>query len=563
MNNQENTDGSEDDQKSAPTIDEVIKPVKLRANDWRKNNNKLSMTKLIMRRAVRRSNDLESLENSKTSLGDIDVSSRVKQALERGKDVASKQAEKTAAQNPQQTPTEDKNKLLEMAMLWKQKSRDPSYKVETSSDTGTVFDGYSSEASPHSIDRDPEATSEPSYGGLESITTSVLQSTRPTSVTDVPYVTRPRPTPKLINLLMDASTSERPTNPAEYLKSDSVETEVEMNLHNGVTETTESAKSDFGKPDLNLDFATILSTTAESSKSYSKTTQMDLPSTQSTTSKSVSSYSEKAELNTSPSVTQPTTVQSAKSDYEKAEVNASPSVTQPTTAQSAKSDHEKAEMNTNLPTRQWTGAESTRSYSKEAEMKPNVPATQWATGEPGKSDSGKSDLNLNLKSYEPLNYFGSGYSGRAIPNPKIIPEPPEPSSSVDPKANPEDTAQETTKEGSTSENERENSSPYDQPSVSGQDSSPQHGTSAIPNLDMNVHPKVGASSGLRWHVALERRDTSDNGKDKHSKTKKKKKHKSHSTTKDPADSGSPIIVGGIVGGIFMLMAIVTCFIQLW
>ena len=179
VNNQENTDGSEDDKKSAPTVDVVIKPVKLRSNDWRKNNNKLSMTKLIMRRAVRRSNDLESPENSRTSLGDMDISSLVEQALERGKDIASKQAEQTVVQNPQETPTEDKNKLLEKAMLWKQKNSDPSYKAETpaSWDTGTVFDGHSSEASQHSIERDPEATSEPSHGGLEGMATSVLQST--------------------------------------------------------------------------------------------------------------------------------------------------------------------------------------------------------------------------------------------------------------------------------------------------------------------------------------------------------------------------------------------------
>ena len=63
VNNQENRDGSEDDKKSAPTKDRVSKSVKLRTNDWRKKNKKLSMTKLIMRRAVRRSNDLESPEN--------------------------------------------------------------------------------------------------------------------------------------------------------------------------------------------------------------------------------------------------------------------------------------------------------------------------------------------------------------------------------------------------------------------------------------------------------------------------------------------------------------------
>ena len=58
-------------------------------------------------------------------------------------------------------------------------------------------------------------------------------------------------------------------------------------------------------------------------------------------------------------------------------------------------------------------------------MKLNLPlTTQWATGGPGKSDSGKSDLNLNLKSYEPQNYFGSGQPGPTEINPKLIRETP-------------------------------------------------------------------------------------------------------------------------------------------
>lgn len=257
VNNQEKTDGSEDGKKSAPTIDEVSKPVKLRSNYWRKKNKKLSMTKLIMRRAARKSNDLESPENSRTSQGDMDVSSLVRQAVERGKDVALKQAEVTAAQNPQETPTKAMNKLLEMAMLWKRKNKDPSHKVETSWDTGTVFDGSSSEARQHSIEGDPVETSQPSYGGLESMATSVLQSTRQTSVTDVPYVTRTRPTPKLINLLLDMPTSVAQTDSAEYLKSDSAETAVELNLHNDESETAESAKSDFAKPAMNPNLPTL------------------------------------------------------------------------------------------------------------------------------------------------------------------------------------------------------------------------------------------------------------------------------------------------------------------
>ena len=513
VNNQENKVGSEDDKKSAPTKDQVSKSVKLRTNDWRKKNKKLSMAKLIMRRAVRRSNDLESPENSRTSQGEMDVSSLVKQALKRGKNEALKQAEKTAGQYPQETQTEDKNKLLKMAVLWKQKNRDPRYKEKSSSrDKRTAFDSSSSETRQHSINRDPEATSEPSYGRLESMTTSVLQSMRPTSVTDVPYVTRPRPTPKLVNLLMDAPNSATQTNPSEYLKTDPAETEVELNLNNGESASAESAKP----------------------------------------------YSEKAEMKLNLSPTQPTTAKSTESESEKAEMEMNLPTTQPTTAESAKSDPEKAEMKPNLPTTQLTTAESAKSHSEKAELQLNLPLTQWATADPTRSDS---DLNLNLNSYEPPNYFGSSKSGPAVPNPKLNLQTAESSSSDAPQATPEDTAQpETTKKG-PSENNRGSDFPYDQLSVSGQEGSSHHGTSTIQDVNMNVHPRMSASSVLRWHVALERRDTSDNGKDKHSK--KKKKHKSHSTTKDPADSGSPIIVGGVVGGIFMLMAIVTCFIQLW
>ena len=399
---------------------------------------------------------MESPENSRTSQGDMDVSSLVKLALERGKNVALKQAEKTAFQKPQETSAADNNKLLENVMLWKQKIILPSDKAQASWDMEKVSEEYL------------EATSQSSYGGLESTAFSLSQSARPTSVTDAPYVPRPRPTPNLINLLMDAPTPVRQTNPAEYLKSDSAETKVELNLNNVESETTESAESNFAKPDMNLDFGTTLSATAESAKSYSKETEMnmDLPSTQSTT------------------------------------------------AQSAKSDHEKAEMNPN----------------------PN--------------------------SYEPSNYFDSGQLDPAETNPKLIPETSESSPSVDPQATPEDTTQETTEE-SSSEKNRESPFPHDQPNVSGQERFPQHGTSDRPDVNMNVHPKMSASSGLRWHVALERRDTSEDGKDKHFKKKKKKKTNSSSTAKDPADSKSPIIVGGIIGGLFMLMAIVACVIQLW
>ena len=195
-------------------------------------------------------------------------------------------------------------------------------------------------------------------------------------------------------------------------------------------------------------------------------------------------------------------------------------------------------------------------------MNMDLPSTQSTTPESAKSDHEKAEMNPNPNSYEPSNYFDSGQSDPAETNPNLIPETSESSPSVGPQATPEDTTQETTEE-SSSEKDRESPFPHDQPNVSGQERFPQHGTSDIPDVNMNVHPKMSASSGLRWHVALERRDTSEDGKDKHFKKKKKKKTNSSSTAKDPADSKSPIIVGGIIGGLFMLMAIVACVIQLW
>ena len=244
---------------------------------------------------------MESPENSRTSQGDMDVSSFVKLALERGKDVALKQAEKTAFRNPRETSAADNNKLLENAMLWKQKIIDASDKAQASWDIEKV------------LERDLEATSQPSYGGLESTAFSLSQSARPTSVTDAPYVPRPSSTLKLFSLQMDAPTTVRQTNPAENLKSDSAETEVELNLNNVESETTEFVESGFAKPDMNLDFGTTLSATAESAKSYFKETEMnlDLPSAQSTTAQSASLYSEKAEMDMSLSATRPTTTESA------------------------------------------------------------------------------------------------------------------------------------------------------------------------------------------------------------------------------------------------------------
>jgi len=73
-----------------------------------KKNNKIAFcARLVLGRAARSRNELESPENSRTAQSDMEVSSLVKYALERRKDVALKLAEKTSFKNPHETPTEE------------------------------------------------------------------------------------------------------------------------------------------------------------------------------------------------------------------------------------------------------------------------------------------------------------------------------------------------------------------------------------------------------------------------------------------------------------------------
>ena len=96
VNNQVEASGSKDGRQSAPTVHEEFKPVKLRTNG-RHRKHKVSMKKFIMRRDVRKSEDLETSNNFGISQGNVDVSSLVRQAVKLGRDVALKQAKMATA----------------------------------------------------------------------------------------------------------------------------------------------------------------------------------------------------------------------------------------------------------------------------------------------------------------------------------------------------------------------------------------------------------------------------------------------------------------------------------
>ena len=455
------------------------------------------MKKFIVRRAVRKSDDLEPRESSGISQGDVDIASLVQQAVKRGKDVALKQAKYTAAHNPEETTTGDMNKLLKMAMLWKREHRVPSHKMKTNWDTGSILDASSLQEEKTSIGNDPVESYKPLSEEQVNLDSSVLQSTQSPSVTNVPYETN-LPLEEIYDI---------PTSAAQTHSAKSAEPNPNTNLRATELTTTESVKSGSAETGLNRNLVSPLLTTTEPSKpdSAELKTSQNLPTTESTTT-------------------------SGKSDPIKPIVNTAES----TTAETVKSDSTKPKVNTD----ESTTAETVKSDSTKPKLNLNVYTAESSTVESVKSPSAGSGSELNLPATGPSNFAKS----------QDIPD--------------EDPAGETTNKEST-RNNREEPWRHEQPRVSRQERSPQGGTSTKPEVDNSVRPAMRTpySSGLRWNVALERRDTGDSEKDKRSK--KKKKRNSHSGTKDPADSGSPIIVGGVIGGLFILMAIVTCFIQLW
>ena len=261
VKNQEEAGGFEDGRQLAPTINEDFRPMRLRTNDGRKKH-KVAMEKFIMRRAVRKSDGLEPRDSSGMSQGDVDVSSLIRQAVKRGKDVALEQAKKTAANYPQETKTEGMNKLLEMVMLWKREHREPSNKMKTSWDTGTTLDASSLQG------KEPVIKDQSSAEDLINIDMSVLQSTQPTSFTGVPHVTKPRTPPKLTNLpIYYIPTSAEESNSAKSARSDSTESNLELNLHTTESTTAESVNLDSTEPAMNPSLNTVQSAKSDSEKS--------------------------------------------------------------------------------------------------------------------------------------------------------------------------------------------------------------------------------------------------------------------------------------------------------
>ena len=93
---------------------------------------------------------------------------------------------------------------------------------------------------------------------------------------------------------------------------------------------------------------------------------------------------------------------------------------------------------------------------------------------------------------------------------------------------------------------------------------PQRGTSRVEQMESHAHPRWNTPSRVRWKLgplSMDHGDSIHNENEKH--FKKKKKHKSNSGAKDPADDGSPIITGGIIAGILLLMAFATGFYRVW
>ncbi|KAJ7389679.1 hypothetical protein OS493_029563 [Desmophyllum pertusum] len=179
VHNQEDVDRSTDGRKTAPTMHEAFKSMKLTANSWR----------------------------DKKQTGNGDVSFLAREALKRGRDVASKQATNTAAHNPQETTTDNMNKLLEMAMPWKRPE-----------DTGTILDASSSEAMEHSFGDDPVEPNIDTPSVYEQPSSKKVDD-KFVSVTGEPYATEPGTPPNLANHALEGTADHPPASETQTANS--------------------------------------------------------------------------------------------------------------------------------------------------------------------------------------------------------------------------------------------------------------------------------------------------------------------------------------------------------
>ena len=125
------------------------------------------------------------------------------------------------------------------------------------------------------------------------------------------------------------------------------------------------------------------------------------------------------------------------------------------------------------------------------------------------------------------------------------------------------TTEDDVQKSSQSNDKADSSSPHGKPKVNQEHEGPRRhaGTSAMPQHRVTVHPRMKASSGLRWKAAYDHVRLDDSKKGKHLKYKKKK---SQSEDEEPEDSSSPeAIVGGIFAGILVLWLMLNCVPRIW
>ena len=119
---------------------EASKPVKSEANGLPKNKKSAYKKVSVMTRDSNVYNVLKPPGSSGKSSSNLDVSSLVRQAVNRGRDVASKKESNSLHENYQETRGNDAGTILKMAVLRNGINRDPSLDAKISKDPGTVSD---------------------------------------------------------------------------------------------------------------------------------------------------------------------------------------------------------------------------------------------------------------------------------------------------------------------------------------------------------------------------------------------------------------------------------------